>query len=121
MNDLIRPALYHAYHPFQPETAPDAAPESGWTPADLVGPVCESTDQFAAARATAAALAPGDMLVIGAAGAYGAVMSLRSTMAVRACTGSAGARFEDWATWCAAARTYEEMLAAHSVPDWLES
>ncbi len=64
MNDLIRPALYQAYHPFYPMR--ESGPESGWTPADIVGPVCESTDQFATARALPA-LNPGDKLVIGAA------------------------------------------------------
>ena len=115
MNDLIRPMLYQAYHPFYPMR--ESGPESGWTPADIVGPVCESTDQFASARALPS-LAPGDKLVIGAAGAYSAVMSSEYNGRPRA--PEVLVRGKDWAT-VRRRRTYEEMLAAHSVPDWLES
>jgi len=69
MNDLIRPALYDAWHPVQP-VRPRAGPVLRW---QIVGPVCESADFLAADRDLA--LAPGDLLAIGAAGAYGFVMS----------------------------------------------
>lgn len=113
MNDLIRPALYQAYHPFYPMR--ESGPESGWTPADIVGPVCESTDQFATARALPA-LNPGDKLVIGAAGAYSAVMSSEYNGRPRA--PEVMVRGSDWAT-VRRRPTYEEMLAAQTVPDWL--
>jgi diaminopimelate decarboxylase len=69
MNDLIRPALYDAWHPVQP-IRPRDGPLTRW---QIVGPVCESSDFLAADRDLA--LAPGDLLAIGKAGAYGFVMS----------------------------------------------
>ena len=69
MNDLLRPALYDAWHPVDP-VRPRAAPSRRW---EIVGPVCESGDFLARDRELA--LAPGDLLAIGAAGAYGFVMS----------------------------------------------
>ncbi len=72
MNDLLRPALYDAWHGIVPLAAADAvAPVS---PAEVVGPVCESADVFARARGLPV-LAPGARVAILDAGAYGAVMS----------------------------------------------
>ncbi len=70
MTELIRPALYHAYHAVVPVNDPKGAAES---PADVVGPVCESGDFFAQDRSLPP-IARGDLLVIRGAGAYGAVM-----------------------------------------------
>jgi diaminopimelate decarboxylase len=72
MNDLLRPALYEAHHRIVPlrEPAPGAEP----LVADVVGPVCESGDTFARARALAP-VAPGDGVAILDAGAYGYAMS----------------------------------------------
>jgi len=69
MNDLIRPALYGAWHDVQPvrESAP------GDTVCDIVGPVCESADFLAKGRRVAAA--EGDLLAVLSAGAYGMSMS----------------------------------------------
>jgi diaminopimelate decarboxylase len=69
MNDLIRPALYEAWHRVD-AVRPREAPERVW---QIVGPVCESGDFLAHDRTLA--LAAGDLLAIGAAGAYGFVMS----------------------------------------------
>jgi len=69
MNDLIRPALYDAWHPVD-AVRPRDGPVRTW---QLVGPICESSDFLAHDRALA--LAAGDLLAIGAAGAYGFVMS----------------------------------------------
>ena len=72
MNDLIRPALYESYHGILPVSPVDfLAPV---TEADVVGPICETGDSFAAARALPD-FAPGARLAILDAGAYGAVMS----------------------------------------------
>ena len=72
MNDLIRPAMYDAWHGIVPVAAVDAvAPVA---PADVVGPVCESGDTFARDRMLPA-LAPGARVAILDAGAYGSVMS----------------------------------------------
>jgi diaminopimelate decarboxylase len=72
MNDLLRPALYEAYH----RIVPLVEPAKGAEPlvADVVGPVCESGDTFARARPLAP-LAPGDGVAILDAGAYGYAMS----------------------------------------------
>ena len=72
MNDLVRPAMYDAWHGIVPVGSADLiAPVS---PADVVGPVCESADIFARDRALPA-LAPGALVAILDAGAYGSVMS----------------------------------------------
>ena len=69
MNDLLRPALYDAWHHVQP-VRPSA---SGGKAYDIVGPVCESADFLARARVLA--LSEGDLLAIMSAGAYGMSMS----------------------------------------------
>jgi diaminopimelate decarboxylase len=69
MNDLLRPALYDAWHDVQPVRAV----ASGGKAYDIVGPVCESGDFLARARALA--LSAGDLLAIMTAGAYGMSMS----------------------------------------------
>jgi diaminopimelate decarboxylase len=72
MNDLIRPAMYDAWHGIVPVSAADAARPV--IPADIVGPVCETGDTFARNRLLPP-LAPGARVAILDAGAYGAVMS----------------------------------------------
>lgn len=72
MNDLIRPALYHAHHEIVPVRQPTG--KASLT-ADIVGPVCESGDFFARDRAIAN-VKPGDLVALLDAGAYG--MSLSS-------------------------------------------
>lgn len=75
-NNLIRPALYQAYHKIENLTADADAPLK---PYDVVGPICESTDTFAKGR-----LLPetkrGDIIAIRTAGAYGETMSSRYNM-----------------------------------------
>ncbi len=72
MNDLVRPAMYDAWHGIVPLSAADAvAPVSA---ADIVGPVCETGDTFARERMMPS-LRPGAVVAILDAGAYGAVMS----------------------------------------------
>ncbi len=72
MNDLIRPAMYNAWHDIVPVV--EAAAGSEQLPYDIVGPVCESGDTFAKQR-NLAPLASGDLVAFRSAGAYGAVMS----------------------------------------------
>ena len=69
MNDLVRPALYDAWHDIVP-VARRSAPERVY---EVVGPVCETGDFLGHARPLA--LAEGDLLAILSAGAYGMVMS----------------------------------------------
>ena len=72
MNDLIRPAMYDAWHDIVPVIEPEAGVEQ--QPYDVVGPVCESGDTFAKQR-NLPPLASGDLVAFRSAGAYGAVMS----------------------------------------------
>lgn len=72
MNDLLRPALYEAYHPIVPARRVD--PEAPLTIVDVVGPVCESGDFLALGRAMPA-VEPGELLMVLDAGAYGMVMA----------------------------------------------
>jgi diaminopimelate decarboxylase len=70
MTDLMRPALYNAFHRIEP-VRPRPGPAER---VDIVGPICESTDTFGRDRE----LAPvevGDLVVIRDAGAYGAAMA----------------------------------------------
>ena len=72
MNDLIRPAMYDAYHGIR--MAQEPAPDVTATAADIVGPICETGDTFARDRMLPP-LDSGDLLVFDSAGAYGAVMA----------------------------------------------
>ncbi len=72
MNDLIRPAMYEAYHDIVAVQEPAAGVEQ--QPYDIVGPVCESGDTFAKQR-DMPPLSPGDLIAFRSAGAYGAVMA----------------------------------------------
>ena len=70
MNDLIRPALYDAYHAIEP-----VRPRAGaMREFDVVGPVCESGDLFAKARALPP-MEAGDLVAFLSAGAYGAAQA----------------------------------------------
>ena len=69
MNDLIRPALYHAHHEIVPVKQP-AGKSPNLLTVDVVGPVCESGDFFARDRALPT-VKPGDLVVLLDAGAYG--------------------------------------------------
>jgi diaminopimelate decarboxylase len=74
MNDLLRPALYGARHRIVALESTGAAASGARTRADVVGPVCESSDCFA----TGVPLPPletGALVAILDAGAYGAAMS----------------------------------------------
>ena len=115
MNDLLRPAMYEAWHGILP-VSPRAlvAPCS---PAEVVGPVCETGDTFARDRALPA-LGPGELVAILDAGAYGAAMS--STYNMRPLAAEVlvdGARF-------AVVRDRQDhaaLLAGVRVPPWLEN
>ncbi len=71
MTDLIRPALYKAYHHIE-----NLSSEKGLKKYDIVGPVCESSDTFAENRFINEARR-GDLIAIRSAGAYGEIMSSR--------------------------------------------
>jgi diaminopimelate decarboxylase len=72
-NDLMRPALYDAYHEILPVQRKDDRKQ---IVTDIVGPICETGDTFSKGR-TLQQTAPGELLAIMSAGAYG--MSMAST------------------------------------------
>ena len=113
MNDLVRPAMYKAEHCILPIREP--ASDAKLAPADVVGPVCETTDTFTRDRQLPP-LAEGDLLAFMTAGAYGAAMS--STYNTRPLVPEVlvdGARF----AVIRARPSYDEMLALDTIPDWL--
>lgn len=71
MNDLIRPALYQAYHKIE-----NLSSKGDVEKYDVVGPVCESSDCFGKA-VDLPATSRGDLIVIRSAGAYGEIMASR--------------------------------------------
>ena len=113
MNDLIRPALYEAWHDIVPVRLPSAG--AVLSPADVVGPVCETGDTFGTER-DVPPLAEGDLVALTDAGAYGAVMSsaYNSRLLVPEVMVSEG-RF----AVIRARPSYEAMLALDAIPDWL--
>jgi diaminopimelate decarboxylase len=113
MNDLVRPAMYKAEHRILPVR--EAAPDAATSPADVVGPVCETTDTFTRDRVLPP-LAQGDLVAFMTAGAYGATMS--STYNTRPLVPEVladGGRF----AVIRARPSLDEMLALDLVPDWL--
>lgn len=112
MNDLIRPALYDAYHAIIPVVEPAA--DAATAPVDIVGPVCETGDTFARQRALSPVEA-GDLLVFGTAGAYGAAMA--STYNSRPLVPEVMVKGDRFAL-VRARPTYEEMIAQDRLPDW---
>lgn len=71
MNDLIRPALYQAYHKIENLTSDKPAEKY-----DVVGPVCESSDCFGK-DVELAGTTRGDLIAFRSAGAYGEIMAMR--------------------------------------------
>ncbi|MFZ1416595.1 MAG: diaminopimelate decarboxylase [Defluviicoccus sp.] len=71
MNDLVRPAMYGAHHAILPVVS--QSDDDGEMVADVVGPICETSDTFATA-CTLPPLHAGDLLAIRTAGAYGSSM-----------------------------------------------
>lgn len=109
MNDLIRPALYQAYHGIR------AVRETAHTMfGDLVGPVCESGDFFAQERELPAVQA-GDLLAVMSAGAYGYAMSSNYNSRGRAAEVMVqGGRHE----LVTARETVEELVRGEKLPRW---
>ena len=72
MNDLLRPAMYDAWHAIMPVAEPAA--DASHVAYDFVGPVCETGDIFARDRESVV-LQAGDLVALRSAGAYGATMA----------------------------------------------
>ena len=113
MNDLIRPALYDAWHEIVPVRLPAAG--AVLSPATVVGPICESADTFATQR-DLPPFAEDELVALTNAGAYGAVMSstYNSRLLVPEVLVSGG-RF----AVIRARPSYDAMLGVDSVPEWL--
>jgi diaminopimelate decarboxylase len=113
MNDLVRPTLYEAHHEVRQVKEPSAgAPQ---ILADVVGPVCESGD-FLALDRTMAEPAPGDLLAVMTAGAYGAVQAgTYNTRPLVAEVMVKGNRFHVVRPHV----SVDEIIALDRLPDWM--
>lgn len=113
MNDLIRPTLYEAHHDIWPvvEKTSEMAPVQQ----DVVGPVCETGDYLATDRALPP-FAPGDLMAVMTAGAYGAVMS--SVYNTRPLIPEVMVKGGDYAV-VRPRPSYEELIGADRLPPWL--
>lgn len=111
MNDLVRPAMYEAWHTILPVERRGIAPII----ADVVGPICESSDVFAKDRIIEP-VQQGELLAIMCAGAYGAAMS--SIYNFRPLVPEVMVHGEEF---CVVRRrtSYEEMLSGQHVPQWI--
>lgn len=111
MNDLMRPALYDAFHDVKP-----VRPATGAAvPHDIVGPVCETGDTFAKDR-DLAPLKADDLVVFMSAGAYGAVMG--SEYNTRPMAAEVLVDGEKWAV-IRRRPSYDDMFAREPMADWL--
>jgi diaminopimelate decarboxylase len=110
MNDLMRPALYDAWHDIRA-----VAPSGARATANVVGPVCESGDTFATGRAMDK-VAAGDLVAFMTAGAYAATMA--STYNSRPLTAEVIVSGDKWAI-VRERQPIEALIAADTLPPWL--
>lgn len=115
MNDLIRPAMYDAFHAILPVREPMAGANT--RPVDVVGPVCETGDTFARQRPLPPVQA-GELIAFATAGAYGASMS--SMYNSRPLVPEVLVRGDRFAV-VRARPSYDQMLALERVPEWFET
>ena len=113
MNDLIRPAMYDAHHEIASVVQPAAGARH--TDYDVVGPVCETSDLFAAGRSMPE-LKSGDLVAILSAGAYGAVMA--SDYNARPAAPEVLVSGEQWGI-VRPRESYADLIAKDRIPDWL--
>lgn len=114
MNDLIRPALYDAWHDIVPVI--EALPDADKLPYDIVGPICESGDTFAKQRLMPP-VESGGLVAFRSTGAYGAVMA--SEYNSRPPAPEVIVNGDQFAI-ARPRLTYDEMLGKDRLPDWLE-
>jgi diaminopimelate decarboxylase len=113
MNDLIRPAMYGAWHDIVPVVEP--APGVEQAPYDIVGPVCETGDTFAKQRQMPP-VAAGDLVAFRSAGAYGAVMA--SEYNTRPLIPEVLVKADQFAV-IRARPTFDEIINRDTVPQWV--
>jgi len=116
MNDLVRPAMYDAFHEVKPVIPREGEPADPGMKYDIVGPVCETGDTFARGR-DLPLLHAGDLVVFTGAGAYGAVMAGEYNS--RPLVPEVLVNGDRWAL-VRPRPTYEDMLAREAVADWLQ-
>lgn len=114
MNDLIRPAMYSAYHDILPVVEPDPGTEQ--QPYDIVGPVCESGDTFTKNRPMPP-IGAGELVAFRSAGAYGAVMA--SEYNTRPLIPEVLVHEHQFAV-IRARPTFDEIINRDTIPEWLE-
>lgn len=112
MNDLIRPAMYGAYHDIIPVI--EAAAGAAQSPYDIVGPVCESGDTFAKQR-NLPPVRETDLIAFRSAGAYGAVMS--SEYNTRPLIPEVMVKDDQFAV-IRARPSFDEMINRDTLPPW---
>ena len=113
MNDLIRPTLYEAHHEIRP--VQESAPGAQRIVADIVGPVCESGDFLALDRGVVEP-APGDLLAVMTAGAYGAVQA--GTYNTRPLIPEVLVRDGEWAL-VRPRLDADQLIGLDKIPPWL--
>lgn len=113
MNDLIRPAMYDAYHGIEPITGWNA-PRKTY---DVVGPVCETGDTFTTDRELPETK-EGEFVVIQTAGAYGA--SMASNYNTRTISAEVMTKDGEYAV-IRPRQNYEEIIGRDVIPDWSSS
>lgn len=115
MNDLARPSLYGSYHRIEPVDEKALSAEE--QVADLVGPICESTD-FLAKDRRMPPLSRGDLVAVMSAGAYGFSMSSNYNSRPRAA--EVLVRGSDYFV-IRRRETYEDLISPECVPDWIRT
>jgi len=113
MNDLMRPALYQAHHDILP--LEQSSPDGSMAEYDIVGPICESTDKFAAKRAMPE-VASGARIAFMSSGAYGAVLS--SQYNARPLVAEVLVDGDQFAV-VRRRPSFEETIELEQIPDWL--
>lgn len=116
MNDLLRPAMYDAFHNILPVTEPGDNARNSAVSADFVGPVCETGDTFAKARKTVP-MSPGDLVAFKSAGAYGAVMA--STYNSRELVPEVLVNGDEYAV-VRARPSLDDLINLDQLPNWLD-
>jgi diaminopimelate decarboxylase len=112
MNDLVRPAMYEAYHEIWPvREARDGEP---MIPYDVVGPICESGDTFTENRPLAK-VHPGELLAFMTTGAYGA--SMASTYNLRPLIAEVMVKGDKFAV-TRARQSYDDLIHLDQSPVW---
>lgn len=113
MNDLIRPAMYGAHHLIRPVRQPK--PGTVESSVDVVGPICESSDQFGVQRPLPPLVAD-ELLVLLSCGAYGFVMA--STYNMRPLAAEVMVEGDRFAV-VRPRQSYEALLGADRLPEWM--